>query len=74
MAGAKSDLNKNERVNEEEERKFAEKINALFQKTSAKENSGIDKLFESISKKIYEKYQYEWEKNLVSKLNQYFSY
>ncbi len=71
LAVAKSDLNKDNQVSEEEARKFAEKINALFQKTSAKNNSGIDELFESIAKKIYKN---EYEIKFVSKISKYLSY
>ena len=53
-------MDKNEQVSEEEAKKFAEKINILFQKTSSKDNSGIYELFESIAKKLYEN-EYECE-------------
>ena len=52
LVGNKSDLYEKEEVNEEEARQYAESINALFQLTSAKSNSGIDILFETFGKKF----------------------
>ena len=52
LMGNKSDLYEKEEVNEEEARQYAESINAIFQLTSAKSNSGIDILFETIGKKF----------------------
>ena len=50
MAGAKSDLYETEEVSEEEGKKFAKEINAIFKLVSANTNSGIDDLFESLAK------------------------
>ena len=50
--GNKSDLYENEQVTDEEGKKFAKEINAIFKITSALSNTGIDRLFESIGKKI----------------------
>ena len=47
----KADLIENEEVDEEEAREFAQKNNALFAVTSAKNNSGINDLFIEIAKK-----------------------
>ena len=47
----KADLIENEQVDEEEAREFAEKNNALFALTSAKNNNGINDLFLEIAKK-----------------------
>ena len=68
LAGAKSDMFGEEEVSEEEAKKFAEKINALLQMTSAKNNSGIDELFELIAKKVDER------EFVSSNLKKYLSY
>ena len=47
----KADLIENEQVDEEEAREFAQKNNALFALTSAKNNYGINDLFLEIAKK-----------------------
>jgi small GTP-binding protein len=52
LIGNKSDLYEKEEVNEEEAQQYAESINAVFQLTSAKSNSGIDILFETFGKKF----------------------
>jgi len=52
VVGNKSDLYENEQVTDEEGKKFAKEINAIFKITSALSNTGIDRLFESIGKKI----------------------
>ena len=49
IAGNKSDLYDREQVSEEEARKYAESINAIFGLTSALNNEGIDRLFENLS-------------------------
>ena len=46
IAGNKSDLYENEAVSENEAREFANDINAIFELTSAQNNSGITELFE----------------------------
>ena len=46
----KSDLHIHEKVDEEQARKFAEDINALFAVTSAKCNTGVNDLFFQIAK------------------------
>ena len=51
LAGNKSDLYEVEAVPEEEARKFANEIGAIFALTSAKENGGIDKLFLDVGNK-----------------------
>ncbi len=52
VVGNKSDLYENEQVSDEEGKKFAKEINAIFKLTSALSNTGIDRLFETIGKKI----------------------
>ena len=55
MAGNKSDLYLEEEVTDEEGLKLAKEINAIYQRTSAKSDSGsIDELFLNIGKKILE--------------------
>ena len=41
-----------EQVDEDEAKKFAEELNAIFQKTSAKSSNGIEDLFIKIGKKF----------------------
>ena len=52
IAANKFDLFNQQEVKEEEGRKFAEEIGAVFQSTSAKESVGIDGLFHDIGEKI----------------------
>ena len=55
MVGNKSDLYHDEEVSGEEGMKLAKEINAIYQQTSAKSDSGsIDELFINIGKKILE--------------------
>ena len=55
MVGNKSDLYLEEEVTDEEGLKLAKEINAIYQRTSAKSDSGcIDELFMNIGKKILE--------------------
>ena len=49
MVGNKSDLFYDEEITEEEGKKFAEEMNAIFKLISAKNNLGIDDLFQSIA-------------------------
>ena len=51
LVGNKSDLYENEKVDETNARKYAEKIKALFFLTSAKSGDNINNLFESLIKK-----------------------
>ena len=52
----KSDLQKNFEVDNEKGEEFAKKIRAPFFSTSAKDNKGIETLYEEIGKKIVQKY------------------
>ena len=52
LAGNKSDLYLNEQVNDEQGKTLAKKHNAIFLRTSAKLNSSIDELFNSIGNKF----------------------
>ena len=51
IAANKSDLTEKEEVDEATARQFAEELNAIFCKTSAKDSIGIDDLFFNIAKK-----------------------
>ena len=71
----KNDLYESQQVNEEEAKEFAKTINAIYQSTSAKSNSGIATLFDNIGHKFFdpnfntneieskEKQEYEKKKN-----------
>ena len=52
LVGNKNDLYNNQQVEDEEVSKYAESIDALFFKTSAKSNSGIDLLFQILGRKF----------------------
>ena len=52
IAGNKCDLYEERQVENEEGEEFAKSINAIFVETSAKNDSGIDELFENIGYKI----------------------
>ena len=54
VAGNKCDLFQQEQVSEEEGKKFAQSIGAVFHLTSCKESIGIDELFEECGKKYLE--------------------
>jgi len=54
VVGNKIDLYDRCQVNENEARQWADSINAIFQLTSAKSDSGIDLLFENIAKKFFD--------------------
>ncbi len=49
----KNDLYDIQQVNDEEGKAFAVSINGIFQSTSAKNNSGINKLFENIWQRFF---------------------
>ena len=53
VVGNKNDLYNQSQVNVEEARNWADSIGGIFQLTSAKENSGIDLLFENLGKKFF---------------------
>ena len=54
IAGNKCDLFQEEKVTEEEAKKYAKSIGAIFHLTSCKETIGIDDLFEECGKKYLE--------------------
>lgn len=51
VAGNKCDLYENEKVSENEAREFAEQIGAIFELTSAANNTGITELFQDVGNK-----------------------
>ena len=51
VAGNKCDLYENEKVSENEAREFAEQIGAVFELTSAANNTGITELFQDVGNK-----------------------
>ena len=51
IAGNKCDLYEKEEISEEDAKEFAKSIGAVFALTSAKDNNGIDKLFEAAGHK-----------------------
>ena len=65
VAGNKCDLFQEEQVSEEEGKKFAKSIGAVFHLTSCKESIGIDELFEECGKKYLEDNQMINENNKV---------
>ena len=54
IAANKFDIFEKGQVNDDEGKKFSEQIDAVFQTTSAKENAGIDALFQNIGEKIFQ--------------------
>ena len=52
IAGNKDDMYADEEVEESEVKNFADELNAIFQKTSAKSSNGIEDLFVKIGKKF----------------------
>jgi len=52
VVGNKCDLYENEQVSDVEGKNFAKEINGIFKLTSAASNIGINRLFQSIGKKI----------------------
>ena len=50
IVGNKSDDYENQKVNDDEAKKLAKELDAIFQRTSAKQGTGIDKLFETLGK------------------------
>ena len=52
IAGNKDDMYADEEVDETEVKTFADDLNAIFQKTSAKSSNGIEDLFVKIGKKF----------------------
>ena len=52
MAGNKSDNYMNQEVTDDEGKALAKEINSIYMRTSAKLNSSIDEMFNSIGKKF----------------------
>ena len=68
IAANKSDLYEFEQVNEEEARKYAKEIGAIFFVTSALNSSGIDELFRAIGCKFVDK-EYDYEEDDEGNVN-----
>ena len=62
MAANKNDKYENEQVKDEEGEQFAKQINAVFQRTSAKNFTGIEELFYDIGKKFLIQNGYNFSK------------
>ena len=54
IAANKSDLYEKEQVEDDEGQQLAKEIGAIFQRTSAKDSTGINELFVKLGKKILE--------------------
>ena len=52
LAGNKNDMYEHEEVEENEGKDLAQQLKAIFQKTSAKESTGVEDLFTRIGKKF----------------------
>ena len=52
LAGNKNDMYEQEEVEENEGKDLAKQLGAIFQKTSAKESTGVEDLFIKIGKKF----------------------
>ena len=52
LAGNKNDMYEHEEVEENEGKELAKELGAIFQKTSAKESTGVEDLFLKIGKKF----------------------
>ena len=52
LAGNKNDMYEHEEVEENEGKDLAKELGAIFQKTSAKESTGVEDLFLKIGKKF----------------------
>ena len=52
LAGNKNDMYENEEVEENEGKQLAKELGAIFQKTSAKESTGVEDLFLNIGKRF----------------------
>ena len=71
LAANKNDLYDKQTISNEEGKEFAEKINAIFQITSALSDIGINTLFENIGKKlIMPDYDYRINDNKAQKKGQ----
>ena len=74
IAGNKIDLYEEEKVNQEEAKKFSDSIDAIYKTTSAKENTYIDDLFKDLGRKfinssLFKQLLSEKEEEKKSKVN-----
>ena len=70
VAANKSDLYEEAKVKEEEGEEFAKSINAIFATTSAKNDSGIQALFDNIAQKILDP-NFDYSENEKKKKEEY---
>ena len=71
LCANKDDLYANQTVKNEDGKKFADEIKAIFQSTSAKSDTGINILFENLGKKIIDpNYDYQAAKKENIKLKE----
>ena len=69
IAANKCDLYDNEQVSEDEARKFADEIGAVFKLTSANTNTGIEDLFKTIGCKVLDPNYSEDDESNQKKMN-----
>ena len=69
IAANKCDLYDNEQVSEDEARKFADEIGAVFKLTSANTNTGIEDLFKTIGCKVLDPNYSEDDESNQNKIN-----
>ena len=69
IAANKCDLYDNEQVSEDEARKFADEIGAVFKLTSANTNKGIEDLFKTIGCKVLDPNYSEDDESNQKKMN-----
>ena len=70
LAGNKNDMYEHEEVEENEGKDLAKELGAIFQKTSAKESTGVEDLFVKIGKKFIIQIQLKVLILLKQKINQ----
>ena len=70
VAANKSDLYEQQKVKDEEGQEFAKSIDAIFESTSAKNDSGIQSLFENIANKIIDP-NFDFAKNKEKKIEEF---
>ena len=63
LAGNKNDMYEHEEIEENEGKELAKELGAIFQKTSAKESTGVEDLFIKIGKKFINPNSSETGKN-----------
>ena len=74
IIGCKSDLYKNQEVDNEEVKEFAESINAIFMLVSSKSQNSVDFLFETLTKKYLESKNNDGYYSINENLEEYDEY